>query len=202
MQPSGLEAVVAVASRLCEEHPALLLEVKSAAVALHYRQAPELEALCLEVMSDAAAGHDALTVLRGKRVVEVKPKRASKAEAVRTFMAEAPFEGRVPCFVGDDVTDEVAFEAVQTEGGMAVKIGAGDTIAFHRLTDPAAVHDWLKRSLDGIRATSRDDDLVLQVGRHATPDDTPARAPVSVTPSADPALDLRIVLPDGDIAPR
>jgi len=130
---------------LCQRHPALIMEVKPGAMALHYRQAPELEAECLAAMSDALARVQGMDLMRGKRVVELKPSNAGKGHAVRAFMDETPFQRRQPWFFGDDVTDEAAFDAVQALGGVSVKIGEGDTGASHRLTDPAALHGWMRR---------------------------------------------------------
>ena len=64
-------------------------------------------------------------------------------DGVRRFMDERPFRLRRPWFFGDDVTDEGAFDLVQTLGGVAVRIGDGDTLAVHRLADPAAMRAWL-----------------------------------------------------------
>ena len=59
-------------------------------------------------------------------------------------MSEAPFEGRVPVFVGDDLTDEYGFVAVLQLGGHAVKVGRGETCAHYRLANVAAVRRWLR----------------------------------------------------------
>jgi len=61
-------------------------------------------------------------------------------------MAEAPFAARQPWMFGDDVTDEAAFEAVLALGGVAVKVGAGTSLAPYRLPDPAALRNWLKEA--------------------------------------------------------
>jgi trehalose 6-phosphate phosphatase len=141
----GLQEVAASIEALCERSPGLRMELKPGAIALHYREAPELEDECLAAMTEALSHVDGMSLLRGKKVVEMKPRRASKGMAVRSFMDERPFRLRRPWFFGDDVTDEAAFEAVQAMGGVAVKIGEGDTLATLRIADPAALRQWMGR---------------------------------------------------------
>ncbi|MEL7029644.1 MAG: trehalose-phosphatase, partial [Pseudomonadota bacterium] len=76
-------------------------------------------------------------------VVEAKPKSANKGEAVRRLMAQPPFEGRTPVMVGDDATDEDGFAVVAEFGGVSVKVGAGASIAAHRLASVDDVARWL-----------------------------------------------------------
>ncbi|MGE4240307.1 trehalose-phosphatase [Ramlibacter sp.] len=134
-----LEPVEQAAARLAAEHPGLLVENKGSSVALHYRQAPHLEALCIDAMQAAVESMPGLTLLRGKMVVEAKPGGASKGRAIEAFMQEPPFAGRLPIFIGDDVTDEVGFSTVQDAGGIGIKIGDGPSVAWRRLADPAAL---------------------------------------------------------------
>ncbi len=142
-----LQAVEEAAARLVRAHPSLRLEIKRGSLAVHYRQEPELEALCLATMEAAIARSPGLTLLRGKRVVEAKPAAASKGRAIEAFLEEAPFAGRRPVFIGDDVTDEAGFAVVQARGGLAVKVGPGPTSASERLDDPAAMREALERAL-------------------------------------------------------
>jgi len=134
-----LEQVEEVAQALAARHPQLRVENKRGSIALHYRQAPELEDLCLETMQAAVEESPGLTLLRGKMVAEAKPGGASKGRAIEAFMQEAPFAGRTPVFVGDDITDEVGFSTVQRLQGLGVKVGDGPTVAWQRLASPATL---------------------------------------------------------------
>ena len=98
----------------------------------------------------AAAQNDAANspplhweLMQGHCVFELKQCRVSKGMALRSFMAEAPFAGRVPIYAGDDVTDEDGIEAAQALGGWGVRVGAGATLARYRLADVDAVARWL-----------------------------------------------------------
>ncbi|MEO6927754.1 MAG: trehalose-phosphatase, partial [Casimicrobiaceae bacterium] len=79
----------------------------------------------------------------GKRLLEIRPEGRDKGTAIRDFMKESPFRGRVPVFIGDDRTDEHGFAVVRSLKGIAIKVGDGPTIANHRLDDVAAVRRWL-----------------------------------------------------------
>jgi trehalose 6-phosphate phosphatase len=132
------EAAANVASRLREfvdGHPGLLLELKTSSVALHYRRAPDLADACRDAMAEALAAAPDFEMLEGKMVVEARPVALGKADAIRAFMNEAPFIGRVPVFLGDDVTDEDGFRAAQEMGGVGIKIGEGKTAARIRTPD-------------------------------------------------------------------
>lgn len=142
-----LELATAAARRLADDHPALLVESKRGSVALHYRQAPELEALCVAALQVAVEASPGLALLHGKMVVEAKSGGASKGRAIEAFLREPPFLGRTPVFVGDDVTDEAGFAAVQRLGGLGVKVGAGSTTAWQRVPDPASLREALESAL-------------------------------------------------------
>lgn len=143
----SLDEAAALIAAFCQRHPGLRMEHKPGAIALHYRSAEALEDECLAVMSQALQRVEGMALLRGKKVVEMKPRRAGKGMAVKAFLEERPFSFRQPWFFGDDMTDEAAFEVVQALGGIAVKIGEGDTLAAHRLPDPAAMHAWIVRAV-------------------------------------------------------
>lgn len=125
------------------QYPDLLLERKTAGLALHYRNAPALEPICAKLMDDIARDMPGMEILRGKCVLELKPAGPNKGRAVQEFMLLPPFNGRTPIFVGDDVTDEAAFIAVQQMGGIGVKVGHGTSVAAMRVESAAQVRAWL-----------------------------------------------------------
>ena len=126
------------------KHPGLVLQHKGLTLALHYRRAPQLggyaHRLVRSVLPRLGKGY---CIQRGKRIVELKPAGKNKGAAVREFMAEEPFRGRTPVFVGDDLTDEYGFTAVNRLKGYSIKVGPGRTAARYRLPNVAAVRAWL-----------------------------------------------------------
>lgn len=148
----ALQHIVRVASALAAQHPGLRAEIKSHAVALHYRHAPELESLCLEAMAEAVKRTPGIELLHGKFVFDIKPAGITKGTAIQALMDRPPFRGRLPLFAGDDTTDEAGFSAVQSIGGDTVKIGAGASLASYRCPDPFTFRQWLAISAEGLQA--------------------------------------------------
>lgn len=132
----------------------VFVEDKGQALAVHYRAAPGREAEVLQTMRRLTADLADLSLLEGKMVVEAKPKAVDKGTVVRSLMAHAPFAGRRPVFIGDDVTDEDAILAVQALGGIGAKVGPGTSAARARLPDVAAVHALLTRLAQGCATTA------------------------------------------------
>jgi trehalose 6-phosphate phosphatase len=121
------------------------LEHKSGSMAFHYRGRPDLAEEMNTRIGAAIEGLEGLHRVDGKMVIEIKGARASKGDAVTSFMAEEPFGGRIPLFAGDDVTDEDAFRATNALGGVTIKIGPGNTVALYRAESPTVFRDWLGR---------------------------------------------------------
>jgi trehalose 6-phosphate phosphatase len=129
-------------------HDGVLLEDKGGCLALHYRRAPSLRALCHTLVREAVqASNGALVAVAGKMVIELMPRSAGKGQAIADFLANPPFHGRLPVFVGDDTTDEDGFAAVNRLGGVSVHVGVGATIARHHLATVGDVLAWLARGL-------------------------------------------------------
>lgn len=140
------EAIKTAAARLepfVGANPGLLLERKQSSVALHFRQRPELADACEAAVIDAAGGLDGLVLLTGKMIFELRPEGLDKGVAVEAFLGEPPFKGRTPVYIGDDVTDEDAFKAINALGGITIKIDDGETEAQYR-TSREGLFDWLE----------------------------------------------------------
>ncbi len=135
------------ATEFVARHPGLELEDKRLGLALHFRGAPDLAGL---VASEAAriARACGQTLQMGDMVAEIRTPGFDKGSAVDTFMEEVPFEGAVPIFVGDDLTDEDGFLAAQALGGFGVHVGpVRDTSARFRLPGVDAVLLWLEGAM-------------------------------------------------------
>jgi trehalose 6-phosphate phosphatase len=155
--PDALQGVEAEAIRVARAFPGAIAERKGPNLALHWRAAPAAQdafrafaATALRVLPD-------YRVQGGDQVLELRPggETPDKGSAVEDFLAQVPFRGRRPVFVGDDLTDEHAFDVVNARDGMSVLVGArSPSAARWHLPDPAAVRAWLARAVvpDGVHA--------------------------------------------------
>lgn len=142
--------------RLADRLPGLTIEDKGVAIAVHYRAVPDAAAELRRVAAELQAeSTDALTVLDGKMVVELVPAGRDKGTAIRELLQAPPFAGRRPVFLGDDVTDEAGFRAVNELGGISVRVGGQDrpTAARYRVDNVVRVLQLLA-ALDGALAAA------------------------------------------------
>lgn len=120
------------------------VEEKDTAFAVHYRAANNEEAARDRIRAWADAVPDVLEAIWGKKVMELRPKGMSKGTAVRRIAQDYP--DRIPIYLGDDVTDEDAFDALQdVDDAVTVKVGAEETKARYRLSGPDEVVAYLRR---------------------------------------------------------
>ncbi|MGH7111513.1 MAG: trehalose-phosphatase [Stellaceae bacterium] len=149
--PAALAALDRLRAPLAEfarARPGLFLEDKGETIALHYRDRPQDEAEIRVLAESLAHAESALRLIAGKMVVEFQPRAANKGAAIAAFMAEPPFRGRRPVFLGDDVTDEDGFAEVNRQGGVSVRVGApAMTAARYRLGSVPAALQWLGAAL-------------------------------------------------------
>ena len=141
------EAVRNRLKALVDMDKTLILEDKGSSLALHYRQSPARERLIRAELQKIYTDLGQDFVLQdGKMVLELRPAGANKGTAIRKFMADPPFAGRRPVFIGDDVTDEDAFKVINQINGCSVKVGPRETgsAARYELENVEAVRDWLR----------------------------------------------------------
>jgi trehalose 6-phosphate phosphatase len=127
------ELVEQVTSRLHEQLDSIdgaLIEPKRSSVGVHYRLVAEEErARIAAVVDEVLADHpQELKVTPGKMVYEIQPRvEWDKGKAV-LYLLEAlglDREDVVPLYLGDDITDEHAFEALGSRG-VGIFVGDAD----------------------------------------------------------------------------
>ena len=131
--------------------PGVLVEDKGYSLAVHYRLAPEQEGRVKEAVAAIQADWpaEAIEVLPGKSVVEIKPAGFHKGAAIRELMQHEPFAGRRPIFVGDDTTDESGFAVMPEFNGLGFSVGRHVPGTAYCFADPNDVRRWLKRLSGG-----------------------------------------------------
>jgi trehalose 6-phosphate phosphatase len=135
--------------------PGILLEDKGYSLALHYRLAPHAEKAIYAAVSLIRADlpNAPIEVLPGKCVCEIKHSGFTKATGVLELMTHAPFKGRHPLFIGDDVTDESVFAIMPGLGGLAFSVGRRAKGVAGHFDEPSDVRQWLAHLLDDERPT-------------------------------------------------
>jgi trehalose 6-phosphate phosphatase len=137
--------------------PGILLEDKGYSLALHYRLAPHakdaIEAAITLIRAEMP--NERVEVLPGKCVFEIKPSGFNKANGVRALMQHAPFAGRRPLFIGDDVTDESVFAIMPDMQGLAFSVGHRAKGVNGHFDAPRDVREFLAHLLDDATAAPK-----------------------------------------------
>jgi trehalose 6-phosphate phosphatase len=127
------------AAQMAAARPGVLLEHKAHGFTLHFRAIPDAGPMLRAELGKLLQGQCGFTVLSAHMAWEVRPNAADKGRAVEALMARPPFLGRLPLFIGDDVTDEDAIRATRGLGGAGLKVDAAFGTA-------AAVRTWLRHA--------------------------------------------------------
>lgn len=152
--PSGslVQRVREALYRLASLHEGLLVEDKRFVIGLHYRRAPQLARIVIEAARKIAVRVQPELVLQvGRLQVEFRPAACDKGSAAAHLLEGEPFRGRFPIYLGSDVADEIAFERINTLGGISVAVGVRrPTAARTTLPDVATARDWLRALPDSL----------------------------------------------------
>lgn len=110
------------AATLVRAHPGAMLEAKPHGLVLHYRSVPQAGAALQAGLARLVAERPAYVLMAAKMAWELRPAGADKGTAVHALMLARPFLGRLPIFVGDDVTDEDGMTASRALGGLGLRV--------------------------------------------------------------------------------
>ncbi|MCX2739161.1 trehalose-phosphatase [Pontibacter anaerobius] len=125
-----------------------LVERKRYAIAVHYRNVADDQVDdVLKVAQDVLSKYKELKPGPGKKILELKPNLDwHKGKAVHWLLEELELNkpGIIPMYIGDDLTDEDAFAALQGQG-ISILVGEHDeeTAADFRLESVDEVQEFL-----------------------------------------------------------
>ncbi|BBY62221.1 trehalose-phosphatase [Mycolicibacterium helvum] len=131
--------------------PGVVVEHKRFAVAVHYRNAAPTAVAAVTAAVHRAGGRHGLKVTSGRKVVELRPNIDwDKGKTLEWITEQVAGAGpSLPIYVGDDLTDEDAFDSVLHDGiGIVVRHnedGDRSTAARFSLADPAHVREFIER---------------------------------------------------------
>jgi trehalose 6-phosphate phosphatase len=133
-------------NEIAARHPGVIVEDKGYSIALHYRLVPKQGVSLVHDVKHAyrAWADHSYELLTGKAVLEIKHAEFNKGSAVRQLMTYPPFAGRAPIFIGDDRTDEDAFDVMPEFKGEAMSVGRRLPHIDKHFESPADVRHWLR----------------------------------------------------------
>jgi trehalose 6-phosphate phosphatase len=133
--------------------PGVIVEHKRFGVAVHYRNAARDRVGEVAAAVRAAGQSDALRVTTGREVIELRPDvdwdKGKTLRWVMDHLQQTPSTPLVPIYLGDDITDEDAFDAVRADG-IPILVRHNDdgdraTAALFALDSPAQAAEFTDR---------------------------------------------------------
>lgn len=151
---SGLERIRKALIPLAHAEEGIRIEDKGVTISAHYRAVPASRqarvraALCGRI--EEAADGRTMRIVSGKKVVEIRPRGGwDKGKVVLWLLARKRINDRAdplqPWYIGDDLTDEDAFAALEGKGVTVIVGKRSSTRARYYLDDVAAVAELLGR---------------------------------------------------------
>lgn len=138
-----LDAAEGLIAAVAASHPGARVEGKPTGVVLHTRGMPaQQEDAALRDAREKAAALDEVVVIAGKSILEVQVVDVSKGAALQALSQSRGAAATL--YLGDDLTDETAFEALSGDpANVTIKVGDGETAAAFRVADPQDVAETL-----------------------------------------------------------
>ncbi|GAN54556.1 trehalose-phosphatase [Tanticharoenia sakaeratensis] len=110
------------ADKLAKDWPGVTIERKQAGLVLHFRGRPDSAELLRQAVDGWQVEKSGFHVQAAKMAWEIRPEGIDKGHAVASLLEQAPFTGRRPIFVGDDVTDLDGVREARARGGLGLMI--------------------------------------------------------------------------------
>jgi trehalose 6-phosphate phosphatase len=144
-EPADLAAVADALQQEFHTVEGVYFERKGPVLAIHTRAAPAAFPSVKRAAKEALARLSSrYRIVAGHAGLEFLPIDALKSAAIQRFMEIAPFAGRRPVFIGDDVSDESGFEHVNDCDGVSIRVApSGPTAARFTFRTVAEVHDFI-----------------------------------------------------------
>lgn len=137
--------------------PGIMVEHKRFAVAVHYRNvARDRVGEVLAAVRDTGRRRG-LRVTTGREVIELRPEIDWDKGRTLRWLLDRMTGVRTPLFLGDDITDEDAFDAVTELGGIGIIVRHNDdgdraTAARYALDSPAQAAEFTARLAERLAA--------------------------------------------------
>lgn len=129
----------------------VLIDEKGLTASVHYRQVSEEEIDAVkEKVEEVINSYSEVKLTEGRKVLEIRPsvdwdKGRIAALIVGTFSEKYPKENILPIYIGDDATDEDAFEALKEKGvTILVSVRRKPTSASYYIRNQGEVIKFLK----------------------------------------------------------
>ena len=136
-------------NNISQKYPGIHIEDKIINLSIHYRNVKKnkdrLYPKLLNIITDFADSID-YQVLLGHQMLEVLPKNAKKSIAIQKLINKFP--DHLPVFIGDDITDEEGFVAINNAGGLSIRFNSDNTsktISKKLLKNPNQVINILRQ---------------------------------------------------------
>lgn len=140
-----LETVRQQIQTVAGAHSKLIYEDKKFAIAIHDRGSEDEWKNLIDEVVKIIDSKNTIGIFPGKRIIEIKAKEINKATAVQNILAYRQFHGKTPIFIGDDHTDIIAIQYVNSINGITGFVGNCNITASHYFHSPAECRSWLSQ---------------------------------------------------------
>ncbi len=150
----GLSLLSKDLRRAVKPLPGVLVEDKTYSIVMHVRGASKADRLHaitrFNALAEPLLSEGTVRLQPGDQVFELLPNIDwAKGDAVRAIIRQVETDTKEtvwPVYIGDDATDEDAFEAIGTNG-LTIAVGKRPARASFQIDDPAAVECFLRAIL-------------------------------------------------------